>query len=62
VFLEESFSVWEITDLNGRIVKSGSDSATDFDINISELQSGLYYLNLISNDTRVHKKFMKGDF
>ena len=62
VFLEESFSVWEITDLNGRIVKSGSDIATDFEINISELQSGLYYLNLISNDTRVHKKFMKGDF
>jgi alpha-amylase len=62
VFLEESFSDWEITDLNGRIVKSGSDNTTDFDINISELQSGLYYLNLISNDTRVHKKFMKGDF
>jgi alpha-amylase len=62
VFLEESFSVWEITDLNGRIVKSGSDNTTDFEINISELQSGLYYLNLISNNTRVHKKFMKGDF
>ena len=62
VFLEESFSDWEITDLNGRIIKSGSDNATDFEINISDLQPGLYYLNLISNDIRVHKKFMKGDF
>ena len=62
VFLEESFSDWEITDLNGRIIKSGSDNATDFEINISDLQPGMYYLNLISNDIRVHKKFMKGDF
>ena len=53
---------WEITDLNGRIVMSGSDTSTDFEINISELQSGMYYLNIISNDSRIHKKFMKGEF
>jgi hypothetical protein len=62
VFLEESFMNWEITDLNGRIVMSGSDTSTDFEINISELQSGMYYLNIISNDSRIHKKFMKGEF
>ncbi|MBM3185452.1 MAG: T9SS type A sorting domain-containing protein [Bacteroidetes bacterium] len=62
VFLEESFSNWEILDLNGRIVMAGSDTSTDFEINISELQSGMYYLNIISNDSRIHKKFMKGDF
>jgi hypothetical protein len=52
---------WEITDLNGRVVKTGVNNTSDFEVNVADLQEGLYYFNTIYSGAIVHKKFLKLD-
>jgi Secretion system C-terminal sorting domain len=50
----------KITDLNGRVVKQSSfDSVSDFKINVSDLSSGIYMMNINSNEGSVTKKIIK---
>lgn len=55
----ELFQVYEITDLNGRVVASGSILAHNTQINLSEIQSGVYLIRLVSEDKIVVNKFVK---
>lgn len=50
----------EIVDMNGRVIKSLSiGNVTKKEINISELNSGLYLINIYSTDGKVTKRIMK---
>ena len=49
----------EIADINGRIVKSISYKGIRNQINVSELSSGLYLLNIYSLNGKASKKFLK---
>jgi alpha-amylase len=59
VTLGEVNCTWKITDVNGRIVKSGVNNSSDFDIDIDGLEAGMYYFGTILNGSLIHKKFMK---
>lgn len=48
-----------VTDLNGRTVKTISTSGTEARINISDLASGVYMLNINSDNGSVTKKIVK---
>jgi hypothetical protein len=49
-----------ITDLNGRIVKQNSYSnVTNVQVNISDLASGVYMMNITSDKGSVTKKIIK---
>lgn len=41
-----SLSTWEIYDINGKLLLSGQNTKLEFDINISNLQSGKYFLSI----------------
>ena len=50
----------EVLDVNGRIIKSTSlENITNKKINISELNSGLYLINIYSSEGMTTKKFIK---
>ena len=49
----------QIFDLNGALVKSYSLDINKSEINISELESGIYILNLRSDDESIVKRFIK---
>jgi Secretion system C-terminal sorting domain len=50
----------KITDLNGRVVKQSSfDSVSDIKMNVSDLSSGIYMMNINSNEGSVTKKIIK---
>jgi Secretion system C-terminal sorting domain len=50
----------KITDLNGRVVKqSNFDSVSDIKMNVSDLSSGIYMMNINSNEGSVTKKIIK---
>ncbi len=50
----------KITDLNGRVVKQNSfDSVSDISMNVSDLSSGIYMMNINSNEGSVTKKIIK---
>jgi Secretion system C-terminal sorting domain len=50
----------KITDLNGRVVKQSTfDSVSDISINVSDLSSGIYMMNINSNEGSVTKKIIK---
>ena len=50
----------KITDLNGRVVKQNNfDSVSDIKINVSDLSSGIYMMNINSNEGSVTKKIIK---
>lgn len=59
VSIESSEGNWEITDLNGRVVRSGFNKSSDFEIDLEQLQAGIYHFNILINGTRFYKKFMK---
>jgi alpha-amylase len=59
VILEEPNSDWQISDLNGRIVKSGVNDTVEFQIDLNDLTSGVYYFHSTILGTSVHKKFIK---
>ena len=49
-----------ITDLNGRIVKQNTYSnETNVQVNISDLSSGVYMMNITSDKGSVTKKIIK---
>lgn len=55
-----NLSKLEIIDINGRLIKSISiENMTRNEINISELQKGLYLINIYSNDGMITKKILK---
>lgn len=50
----------EVVDINGRIIKSTSlENITNKEINISELNSGLYLINIYSSEGMTTKKIIK---
>ncbi len=50
----------KITDLNGRVVKQNSfDSVSDISMNVSDLSSGIYMMNINSSEGSVIKKIIK---
>jgi hypothetical protein len=59
VSIDFSDGDWQIIDLNGRVVKSGINKSSDFEIDLDDLQSGIYHFNILVNGSRVYKKFMK---
>lgn len=48
-----------ISDINGRTVKTINVNAIDNEINISELNSGIYFLNIDTNNGTATKKIIK---
>ncbi|RZJ35873.1 MAG: T9SS type A sorting domain-containing protein [Flavobacterium sp.] len=51
---------YEMADLNGRTVKAGTlGNATDATLDISELASGIYMLNIASDAGKITKKIVK---
>jgi len=49
-----------ITDLNGRIVQNGAvNNLTETQINVADLSSGIYFLNIDSDAGKAVKKFIK---
>ncbi len=50
----------KITDLNGRVVKQNNfDSVSDIQVNVSDLSSGIYMMNINSSEGAVTKKIIK---
>ena len=50
----------EITDLNGRVVKTvNAIDASNAQVNISDLSSGVYMMNITSDKGSVTKKIIK---
>lgn len=54
-----SINQTEITDINGRIVKSTTPKALQSEINISELTSGVYFVKVVSELGAGSTKFVK---
>ncbi|WP_313807381.1 T9SS type A sorting domain-containing protein [Flavobacterium sp.] len=49
-----------LTDVNGRIVKTvNAGSLTDVQVNVSELNSGVYFMNIETNEGSATKKIVK---
>jgi hypothetical protein len=48
-----------LTDLNGRVVKSQKINATEGQVNISDLATGIYMMNVTTNQGSVTKKIVK---
>ncbi|GAB4207286.1 MAG: hypothetical protein Fur0023_17970 [Bacteroidia bacterium] len=48
-----------IMDISGRVVKKTYLNGNNLNINISDLQSGIYYINIKDNDNNISKKFIK---
>ncbi len=49
----------EVTDINGKIIKSVQKEFISNSLNLSDLNSGLYFLNIYSNDGKASKRFIK---
>lgn len=49
----------KLTDINGRTVKSVSANATQVQINISDLNAGVYFMNIETNEGSAIKKIIK---
>jgi len=54
---DEIINSTEITNIFGNSIKSNEHYSSHFDINISDLSSGVYFLTLKSNNTQFVKKF-----
>lgn len=52
-------STIEMTDLNGRVVKNVSLNATEGQVNISDLSTGVYMMNVSSDQGSITKKIIK---
>ena len=50
---------YKIADLNGRIVKSGTANTTSAQVNMSDLQTGVYMMTINSDKGSVVKKIIK---
>jgi hypothetical protein len=48
-----------IVDVNGRTVKTVVDNQTQLQINVSDLTSGVYFMNIETNEGKTVKKFIK---
>ena len=55
-----NFTAIQVTDINGRTVKSMNvNNVTSSQINVSDLNAGIYFLNITSNAGKAVKKFIK---
>lgn len=55
-----TFTAVQVTDINGRTVKSlNANNVTASQINVSDLNAGIYFLNIASDAGKVVKKFIK---
>lgn len=55
-----TFNAISITDINGRTVKNvKADNVSELQVNVSELNSGIYFLNISSENGKAVKKFIK---
>lgn len=55
-----NFNAISITDINGRTVKTvKADNVSELQVNVSELNSGIYFLNISSENGKAVKKFIK---
>ena len=54
------FNEITITDINGRVIKNSKvNNLTQTDLNVSELNAGIYFLNITSDTGKAVKKFIK---
>jgi photosystem II stability/assembly factor-like uncharacterized protein len=55
-----NFTAVQVTDINGRVVKSLTvNNITSSQINVSDLNAGIYFLNITSDAGKAVKKFIK---
>ncbi|MBC7439487.1 MAG: T9SS type A sorting domain-containing protein, partial [Flavobacterium sp.] len=55
-----NFTAIQVTDINGRIVKSlNLNNVTSSQINVADLNAGIYFLNITSDAGKAVKKFIK---
>ena len=55
-----NFTAVQVTDINGRVVKSlNVNNITSSQINVSDLNAGIYFLNITSDAGKAVKKFIK---
>ena len=55
-----NFTAVQVTDINGRVVKSlNVNNITSSQINVSDLNAGIYFLNITSDAGKADKKFIK---
>ncbi|MCB0477315.1 MAG: T9SS type A sorting domain-containing protein, partial [Crocinitomicaceae bacterium] len=40
---------YQIIDITGKVIQTGSESQRNFDMDLTNLESGIYYLNMINN-------------
>jgi len=60
VSVENKFEEFKIVDLSGKMVLQGNiENQNDFDVNLSEMENGIYILHLIGNDKPYTLKFYK---
>ncbi|HEX9980899.1 MAG TPA: T9SS type A sorting domain-containing protein [Flavobacterium sp.] len=50
---------YQITDLNGRIIRNASVNNSEASVNVSDLASGMYILNVTAENGTIVKKIMK---
>ena len=55
-----NFTAIQVTDINGRIVKSlNVNNVTSSQVNVADLNAGIYFLNITSDAGKAVKKFIK---
>lgn len=55
-----TFNTISITDINGRTVKSvDANNVSELEVNVSELNAGIYFMNIGSENGKTVKKFIK---
>ncbi len=56
---ESGNSIYQLQDLTGKVLLSGSVTATKFSLDISALSKGIYLLSLIDGEQQVNRKVVK---
>ena len=49
---------WMLMNISGQIVKKSDKSSLDFEIDLKDVNSGLYFLNIIVDDNRIVRKIV----
>jgi hypothetical protein len=54
-----SNGMYELNDVTGKNIKSGKIDSEKFDLDLTDLSSGIYFMTISSDDRLFHKKFVK---
>jgi hypothetical protein len=50
---------YEVIDVTGKRIMNGTANATQLTLDVTSIPSGLYMVNVISNNQRIAKSFVK---